>query len=172
MNENFISINLIDRDKVLTNYPLIYFWNGNGELEDAFKTDQFKNYISKIIDKENYWYIKVYLIYVYQDKESENQYINKEYQLLDILPINDNLLKEYVIEVLDYLYYCAFKLHLDELDISGAYNAIRNKYPKKITTEVVSNYIKSQINERYPEIPEDIIDKIEKIFLENINNDL
>lgn len=173
MKDKFIAINLIENeDKLLNKYPIIYFWDGNGEIEDAVKTEEFINATKRLINKENYWTLSANLIYVYEDEENENQYINKEIKISEIIDLSQDLYKEYIIEVLDFLYFCVFKKHSNNQDILTLYKEIKNKYPKKVTCDVVSKYIKSRTSENYPEIPENVLNKIENIFLNIINDEL
>lgn len=171
MDSNFVAINLIeDKDITLFPYPIVYYWDGSSKIEDALKEKQFLDYISSKISIENFNKIKITMVYIYFDEDGESHYNNQEFNLQDIYELNIfDLENKYLWSVLNFLYKCAYKKDYENVyKYKEIFNALQSKYPKKITPIVVSNFIKSHLSEKYPEMKETNVNLIIEKFYNEI----
>ena len=161
ISEHFISLNLTYNDKILTNYPVIYYWDGSGKIDDLLFKERFIDIISEKLDCESYFDSKIYMIYAYIG-DSQIDSIKKEFKVIEIFPLNKlpKLAEKYIKHVIDFLYKCAYKIDNEDLNIMEAYEKIKLKHPNKVTEDVLSNYIKVKLSEDFTELTNENISYI------------
>lgn len=171
MDNNFVAINLIEDNRLtLFTFPIVYYWDGDNKIEDALKEKQFLDYISPKISIENYNKTKISMVYVYYDEDEKSHYNNQEFNLQDIYELKTfDLENKYLWQVLNFLYKCAYKKDYEDVyKYKEIFNALQSKYPKKITPPVVSNFIKSHLLEKFPEMKESDVNLIIEKFYNEI----
>lgn len=167
-SDNFVSINLIEENgKSLFTYPIIYYWDGNTKIEDSLLDSRFIKYISTAITTNNFHSTIIYLIYTFINESGEIMYHQDKFELKNIFTIQSfSLDKEYLWEVLNFLYKCAYKENYSKkYDFKNIFDELVKKYPKKINETVISNFIQSKLKETYKDITDvDIKLIIEKFY--------
>lgn len=167
----FVAINFLDTNqKSLFEYPIIYYWDGNNNINESLKDESLIEVISEKITNFNFYNLSIKRIYTYFDDENNLKYQEDSIPIKDIYDIETfNLDSKYLWEVLNFLYKCAYKKDYEEpYKFVEVYNALITKYPNKINVNVISNYIKSKLNETYSDMPNSDINKIIKKFYEEI----
>lgn len=173
-DRQFIAINFLDNNqKSLFEFPIIYYWDGNDDINDALKDKDFIYHISTKINKSNFYNVSIKRIYTYFDSEDNLKYQEDSICIKDIYDIETfNLDNEYLWEILNFLYKCAYKEdYKTKYDYLNVYKDLLKKYPKKINANTITNYIQAKLVETYPNIENSDIQKIIKKFYKEIENE-
>lgn len=159
INDSLVSINVLSNDVLLnkSKVPILYYWNGEGNLIESILFDEYfiNNYINTIKSIEEFNSIELAFFYFnYEDniESCENNiiyiknYIN--FNQFESHHIVNELLFDKFVE----LYKIAFNEEykgLEKIDesIKDVYNKIKEKYKEKISKKTIINYIISKLKE-------------------------
>lgn len=160
----FVAINLIlDKDTIINSFPLIYSsLEDDISIESEFSgNEDLKNYIKSKIHFSKYNNVKLNYSFIAADESAYEGSIDL-YKLFNIVDLYGY--EEFVKDELKYLYKCVFKKDLQTINPKYVYNTIYTKYPNRVNLDVVTNYIKSSIKDKYPTLKYEDIEQIGKIF--------
>lgn len=170
MDNNFVALNIIEHDNItLFAQPIIYFWDGKSSLDESLHEERFKQFISSKITPSNFYNTTIHMVYVYTDDEDNISHNINKFHLSDIYNVNDfDLSRKYLWEIMNYLYMCAFKQEYDKMfDFKTIYESLLAKYPKKISPNVIANFIESYLSDKYPNMKKSDIELIkDKLYNE------
>ena len=163
MTESLVAINIICNDKLINKNgtPLLFYWDGQQDIYDAFKSsNEFIDYLyHTVMTKDNY--INSYFAFFkyYLDEEGVENYQENKCIIQDFITFQNmredrrSFYKEYLSDLFLYLYKSAYHedynqdisiIGIDE-SILDIYDKIQEKYPKKVIKSTVINYIRSEL---------------------------
>lgn len=155
-DQNNISIELLNP----SNVPLLFYWNGDGEIKNYFiNDDKLRNHIVlNTFNVNNYTYTSICYFYFTYDADENEKYLEDYCNIQDLFSFssmnNDEAIffYDYLIKYFNTLYQKAFKLdYTPEMtfDVDGMirdmFDQIQKKYPSKFSKETLFNYIRHQL---------------------------
>jgi len=155
--DSLVALNITYNNTLLnpTNVPILFYWDGVGNLFDCIiKDPKFTDIIKeKCFNFEMFSKSKITCFYFKDDTE---EYTEFESDIQDILDINSELSYEFMIKICLKLYKVSMKsefnnfnkLENDEL-IKDIYLQIKSKYKKKFNNESFLNYVRSELQTQY-----------------------
>ena len=163
--ENFVAINIIvknkeDFSKVINEYPIIFYWDGESDMIDDFITDEnFVTLVQKVYQKELYEnaFIKIEFV-----NGKDLNYHENSYAIQDLFPlekITDIIIGNFKFDYIKDIFLSLYKIALKEeykseyplesqVIIKDLYDRIKNGITKPVTKETIINYIREQLIEK------------------------
>jgi len=155
-DQNNISIELLNP----SNVPLLFYWNGDGEIKNYFiNDDKLRNHIAlNTFNVNNYTHTSICYFYFTYDENGNEKYLEDYCNIQDLFSFNSMnndeaiFFYDYLIKYFNTLYQKAFKLdYTPEMtfDVDGMirdmFDQIQKKYPSKFSKETLFNYIRHQL---------------------------
>lgn len=163
--DSLVAINIInnenDKKELLnkTNFPILYYWDGENSLTESIKNDvDFKQYCLSICNNlDIYLNSKIHYFY-FKFKDDTDDYTEfDELPLTDIIKLdefNDNSIYiNYLIYLFKRLYFNAYKTEynteLNNIDIiEDIYKQIKNKFSTRISKTTIINWVRSRLTKK------------------------
>jgi uncharacterized protein YeeX (DUF496 family) len=157
-----VALNIFIKDMIVNenNVPILFYWDYSENLENEFaENEEFKKFIRERISHVEYQHAIIKGIY-YNDndtKETEDDdYTIIDAKLQNLVPINSI---DYDLAILGEIFsvlwlsvfhecYIYNKDSITE-DIKYIYQKLLDKYPTRVNTHVIKNYVLSQLTEHY-----------------------
>lgn len=162
--DSLVSINIYDKEsKKLYNkslVPLLFYWNGEGELLNNIINDKkfINEYLNNIIEYKDFINLEMSFFYFKINENNEEEYSDKSILISDYIKLNEfssnqiiyNLIIPYFYE----LYEKAIGNKYEKLNVFNKeiildiYRQIKDKYKEKLYKKTFVNYIRSKLNEQ------------------------
>ena len=157
-NDSLVSINIFHehQQKIINKIPLLFYWNGEGDLlTNIFRDESFiKKYLDKI-NLDAYKHLQLAYFYFTYDENDEEQYVDNIINIFDYLDLSifdsKNIVYELIIKHMFNLYkismgisYDDTKIYNDEI-IIDIYNQIKSKYQDKLNKNTFLNWIRNEL---------------------------
>lgn len=183
--DSLVALNVVDKDDILhnpTSVPILFYWNGEDELEDHLsKDEEFKKFIAEeTFVATHYTSASINYFFFKYDENKEEQYTEHKINVQDLFLLKNMTEQEsiffysYLKKYFNKLYYNAFKKDYEwgnESDIDAAlkdiFNKIQELHPERFSMESLCNYVRLQL-QKYDSMnsnnTEFILDKIRNIL--------
>lgn len=182
IRDSLVAINITQFDKLLNNstVPILFYWNGEGDIIDAItQNESFMNYIKeRCMTINNYTKSKMSYFFFKYDSEDKEQYSENVSNIQDVFAINLNepFMLEYLITIFKQMHGDFMKAKYDDQTMFNTsdvvveiYDTIQQKFPNRFIKESVVNYVRSELKKKY--LLNDINTNSVIDFLENIIKD-
>ena len=156
--DSLVSINIFHekQQKIINKVPLLYYWNGTGNILKNILND--KSFIEKYLDKINlddYKHLQLAYFYFKYDKNDNEEYIENIINLFDYLDLSKfdsiNIVYELIVKYMFELYkismginYEDTKVYNEEL-IIDIYKQIKDKYKDKLNKNTFLNWVRNEL---------------------------
>lgn len=156
--DSLVSINIFheNQQKIINKVPLLFYWNGEGNLLLSILKDE--SFIQKYLDKINldtYKHLQLAYFYFKYDENDNEEYIENIINLFDYLDLSKfdstNIVYELIIKYMFELYkismgsnYGDVKIYNEEI-IIDIYKKIKNKYQEKLNKTTFLNWIRNEL---------------------------
>jgi len=156
--DSLVSINIYrdDEEKIINKIPLLYYWNGEGDLINYILLDkQFKEkYLDKIsLDNANH--LQLGYFYFKYDEDDNEQYIENIINIYDYLDLSKfdslNMIYELIKKHMFELYKLSMKENYDDVKVFNEeiiidiYNKIKDKYKERLNKITFINWIRNEL---------------------------
>ena len=153
---------MLDGTLLNKNYPILYYWDGHGDLNEIMCDDEnFKSYLSKINIYEHYLTSEIFYFYFVNegenvDTEKYTEYNSTIQELLPFAKLRDKdkakVVSRYVFPIFNHLYKNVFKTDYNvemfncvEDSINHVYREIKNKYQERFSLNTLLNYVREKM---------------------------
>jgi len=156
--DSLVSINIYRNDefKIINKIPLLYYWNGEGDLLECILSDkQFKEkYLDKITldDAKHFQLGYFYFKYDENDNEQYTENIVDIYDYLDLSKFDSlNMTYELVIKHMFELYKLSMKVDYNDVKVFNEeiiidiYKKIKDKYKERLNKTTFINWIRNEL---------------------------
>lgn len=163
--DNFVAINIIVKDKenfskIVNEYPIIFYWNGESDMVEDFITDEsFTVLVQKVYQTGLYENAFIRIEFV---NGKDLKYNETSYAVQDLFPlekitdiITGNFKFNYIKDIFLSLYKIALKEEYkseypleSQVIIKDLYDRIKNGITKPVSKETIVNYIREQLIEK------------------------
>lgn len=156
--DSLVSINIFheNQQKIINKIPLLFYWNGEGNLLSNILKDE--SFIRKYLDKINldaYKHLQLAYFYFKYDEENNEQYVDNIINLFDYLDLSKfdskNIVYELITKYMFELYkismgsnYGDVKIYNEEI-IIDIYNQIKDKYKDKLNKNTFLNWVRNEL---------------------------
>jgi len=177
--KSLVAINIVLGDKLINpkHTPILFYWDGEGDLENIiYDSQEIKNILVKNIHSlSDYNKTSIAYFYFYYNDEGHEQIVEEITHVAyhcTIDEFGDSIYEELTFPIFQYLYKCSFKedytndTGMTTDDIKDIYNQLKEKYPDRISLETVINYVRKKLGEQNieEENKELIVDKLKNIL--------
>lgn len=156
--DSLVSINIFhdSEQKIINKIPLLYYWNGEGDLLMSILKDKFfkANHLDKI-NLDEYKHLQLAYFYFKYDEENNEQYVENIINIFDYLDLSEfdsiNIVYESIIKYMFELYKLSMKLDYkdtkvyNEEIIIDIYRQIKDKYKEKLNKVTFLNWIRNEL---------------------------
>ena len=190
MKNNLVSLNIINttNNTLLnkTQYPILFYWDGEGELVESLKTqNNFIDYVYDVcLNINNYSDSSIKMFhYAYNDND-EDIYNEYDVSVQDLIPLSSltdiyiSFVYTYIYLIFKGLYNQSLKKDFEDNDdmslidkIKLMYNTIQNKFSARFVKSTVTKYVMSQLDETY-HLNKNNIEYLMDEFSKNILKDI
>lgn len=156
-NDSLVAINLTVGNTLVnpSKQPILFYWDGTGDLQEIIRTDET---IQNIFKESCFTYDDFltasinYFRFDYVD--GEEKYIEENIEISSCIKLNEMKEDIWVNEVkphFDFLYTKSFNEtyvfneNIKE-DFKIIVNKLKEKYPEKVSTKTILNYIRSKLS--------------------------
>lgn len=156
--DSLVSVNVYhDKElRTLNKVPLLYYWNGNGNLLECILYDNsFKEKYLDKISLETFKHLQLAYFYFKYDENDNEQYIENIINISEYLDLSKfesiNMIYELIIKYMFKLYNIALKEDYEDVKIYNEeiiidiYNRIKNKYEDKFNKNTFLNWIRKEL---------------------------
>lgn len=179
-----IAFNITNNKFLLNNtkYPILYYKTDDTNIEEELKNQSaFKSFLNEHVFSITHYSFAELNYFVYENLE-DNVNGNEKYtehslkiqNLFKLSEISNEFYKEYILTILVDLYKQVFKSEPDAIVnslpdeiIKDIYEQLTKKFVNQIENKTIENYIRSQLQEKYMMIYDNvefIIDSYNKII--------
>jgi hypothetical protein len=156
--DSLVSINVFheEQQKIINKIPLLYYWNGEGDLlmnilnDESFKTKHLDK-----INLDTYKHLQLAYFYFKYDEENNEHYIENIVNVFDYLDLSKfdsiNIIHELIVKYMFEVYkmsmkveYSHTKVYNDEI-IIDIYTQIKDKYKEKLNKQTFINWIRNEL---------------------------
>ena len=156
--DSLVSINIYrdDEEKIINKIPLLYYWNGEGDLLTSILSDkQFKEKYLDKISLDNAKHLQIGYFYFKYDEDDNEQYIENITNIYDYLDLSNfdslNMIYELIKKHMFELYKLSMKEDYDDVKVFNEeiiidiYNKIKNKYKERLNKTTFVNWIRNEL---------------------------
>lgn len=175
-NDSLVAINLTIENKLInpTKQPILFYWDGTGDLQEIIKTDEtIKNiFKEKCLTYDDFLSSSInYFRFDYID--DEEKYVEEFISLpsyIGLDQMNENIWINEVKPYFDFLYTKSFNesyIFSENVkeDFKTITNKLKEKYPEKVSSTTIINYIRSKLSKDISVTDKDfILENVAKII--------
>jgi len=156
--DSLVSINIYrdDEEKIINKIPLLYYWNGEGDLLINILSDkQFKEKYLDKISLDSAKHLQLGYFYFKYDQDDNEQYIENIINIYDYLDLSKfdslNVIYELIKKHMFRLYKLSMKEDYDDVKVFNEeiiidiYNKIKNKYKERVNKTTFINWIRNEL---------------------------